>query len=211
MLLAVVVTSNRIRYHVAMELSFAASYDLSHQLPSDGLPEVAIVGRSNVGKSSIVGALSGQRKLARTSKTPGRTRQFVVFEGRADKTPLRLVDLPGYGYARISREERERWGVVISTYIEERQALRSILLLLDSRREAGDEERGMLRWCDERGLTAIVVMTKGDKLPKTTRLNEVVRVQRELGLAKRPLLTSAEHGLGIDELELAIIAALSDA
>ncbi|MCE2392316.1 MAG: YihA family ribosome biogenesis GTP-binding protein [Proteobacteria bacterium] len=132
------------------------------QFPGDGLPEVAVAGRSNVGKSSFINALLGRRKLARSSTTPGKTRRihFYRVEERAY-----LVDLPGYGYAAVGRQERRGWRPLVESYLRGgRASLRGAILLIDSRRGPQREELDLLRWLAAEGIDARAVFTKSDKL-----------------------------------------------
>ena len=150
------------------------------QFPGDGLPEVAVAGRSNVGKSSFVNALAGRRKLARTSGTPGKTRRihFYRLDGRAY-----LVDLPGYGYAAVGREERRAWRPLVESYLRGgRAALRGAILLIDPRRGPEREELDLLEWLAAEGIAARVVFTKADKFKPAA----LARRRAEL-LARLPL------------------------
>lgn len=131
------------------------------QWPSAPGAEVAFAGRSNVGKSSAINAITQRRGLARTSKTPGRTRQIVFFELGEGR---RLVDLPGYGFARVPEKLRQSWGVLIERYLTERQALKGLILLMDARHPLTELDRHMLAWCEPGGLPVHILLTKTDKL-----------------------------------------------
>ncbi|MBZ0233646.1 MAG: ribosome biogenesis GTP-binding protein YihA/YsxC [Deltaproteobacteria bacterium] len=179
--------------------------------PADAaLPEVAIAGRSNVGKSSLINALCGA-DLARTSRTPGRTRLINWFRVEPAKGgPLALVDLPGYGYAQVDRSMRESWRPLIESYLEGRSALRAVVLLVDIRRGAEDEELDFAPWLLARNITVIPVLTKADKLGKAQRQPIAAKLQKDLGKGPalaRPILFSAHEGLGLDELWRAIARA----
>ncbi len=169
--------------------------------PPEGLPEIAVVGRSNVGKSSLINALVGQRALAKTSRTPGRTRLINWFEIDAR---FHLVDLPGFGFAQVTKAMRESWRPLIEGYLSTRKALAGVLLLLDIRRGAQDEELDFVPWLEARGTPIIVAMTKSDKLSKHARAPEVARARRDLDLDRDPLAVSAQTGDGIDVLWRAV-------
>ncbi len=152
------------------------------QLPSTGLPEIAVAGRSNVGKSSLLRSLVNQRSLVRVSRTPGRTREvnFFLLESK-DLPPLHLVDLPGYGYASVPRSLREDWGDFVSRYLETSRTLRVVLLLIDARREPGELELQFADWMHGRGVRVQVVVTKIDQVPKTQWGQVEARVRAAFG------------------------------
>lgn len=131
------------------------------EFPEDGLPEVAVLGRSNVGKSSVINALVGRKNLARTSSTPGKTRRIHFF---AVERAMYLVDLPGFGWARVGKEERAAWRPMVESYLRgSREPLRGAILLIDLRRGPGDEERSLLEWLAAEQIDARVIWTKADK------------------------------------------------
>ncbi len=170
------------------------------------LIEVAVAGRSNCGKSTLINGLVGQRKLARTSQTPGRTRQVIFFEVRLRGAPrFHLVDLPGYGYAKVSKSEAAAWAPLIEGYVEGRRQLRAMLLLSDIRRQPGDEERDLLRWCADRGLEPVVVLTKADKIKKNQRFIAADGAKRALGLSRRPLCFSSRDASSIEALRRHVV------
>ena len=170
--------------------------------PPPSLPEIAVVGRSNVGKSSLINALVGQPNLARTSRTPGRTRLINWF---AINEQFYLVDLPGYGYAEVSQAMRDSWRPLIEGYLAGRETLAGVLLLIDIRRGAQDEELDFAPWLAERAMPAIVALTKADKLPKNKRMLEIRRARAALGLSRDPLAVSALDGDGVDPLWRAVV------
>jgi GTP-binding protein len=170
--------------------------------PPPSLPEIAVVGRSNVGKSSLINALVGQPGLARTSRTPGRTRLINWFEIDAR---FHLVDLPGYGYAEVSRATRDSWRPLIDGYLADRETLAGVLLLIDIRRGVQDEELDFAPWLAERAMPLVVALTKADKLPKNKRMLEVRRARQALGLSRDPLAVSALGGDGIEPLWRAVV------
>jgi GTP-binding protein len=161
--------------------------------PPPSLPEVAVVGRSNVGKSSLINALVGQPGLARTSRTPGRTRLINWF---AVDDRFQLVDLPGYGYAEVNQAMRDSWRPLIEGYLAARETLAGVVLLIDIRRGAQDEELDFVPWLAERAMPVVVALTKADKLPKNKRMLEVRRVRQALGLSRDPLAVSVLGGDG---------------
>ena len=167
-----------------------------NQLPSDGLPEVAFLGRSNVGKSSLLNMLAGRRNIARTSRTPGKTRElnFYRVNGR-----MVLVDLPGYGYARVMRSQRNRWGRITWRYLSERGELRLILHLLDSRHPPTDRDLDMAALLAGGDTPRVVVLTKADKLSGNGRAQSRARAER-LVRGSAVVLTSATTGYGREEL-----------
>ena len=170
--------------------------------PPPSLPEVAVVGRSNVGKSSLINALVGQPGLARTSRTPGRTRLINWFEVDAR---FHLVDLPGYGYAEVSQAMRDSWRPLIEGYLAGRASLAGVLLLIDIRRGVQDEELDFAPWLAERAMPAVVALTKADKLPKNKRMLEIRRARAALGLSRDPFAVSTLDGDGIAPLWRAVV------
>jgi GTP-binding protein len=181
---------------------FITSAAKPDDFPPEKLPELAVVGRSNVGKSSLINALVGE-DLARTSRTPGRTRLVNWFEvgGR-----FHLVDLPGYGYAEVSRETRDSWRPLIETYLEQRGTLVGVLLLVDIRRGVEDEELDFVPWLAEHDTPVVVALTKSDKLAKAKRMLEITKAKHALGIKREPFAVSAQTGEGIDPLWRALLA-----
>ena len=145
------------------QISYLKSAHLPNQWPEDSGYEVVFAGRSNVGKSSAINAIVNQRKLARTSKTPGRT-QHIMFYTMTDE--CRLVDLPGYGYAKVPEKLRQHWGRTLEKYLETRDCLRGLILPVDARHPNNKLDLKMLSWCDSLGLAVHVLLTKSDKLSK---------------------------------------------
>jgi GTP-binding protein len=170
--------------------------------PESSLPEVAFAGRSNVGKSSLLNALVRRKSFARVSRTPGRTREINFF--RVNNTYV-LVDLPGYGYARISKAKKAEWRPMIESYLRRTTQLRGIVLLLDIRREPSEDDRAMLDFLAELGVPTIVALTKADKLTKSDAREKVAKVSRVLALEPDQVIQfSAHSGEGRVELLEAI-------
>jgi len=185
----------------AKECRFIAGAGNPGALPTETLPEIAFIGRSNVGKSSLVNALTGRRMLARTSNTPGRTQQINFFDlgGR-----LMLVDLPGYGYASASKGAVKAWTALVRHYLTERASLRRACLLIDARRGITETDRPTMALCDEAALSYQIVLTKIDAV-RSAELGEIVAVvagemQRRRAAHPELHLTSAEKRLGIAAL-----------
>ncbi len=188
---------------------FTAGATRAAELPAPGPVEVAFAGRSNVGKSSLINALTGRKALARTSATPGRTQQINFFDlgGR-----LTLVDLPGFGYARVSKSRVGAWTRLVMLYLKGRASLRRVFLLIDCRRGIGKGDREVMADLDAAAVSYQIVLTKCDKAAarELARVTQDVRAE----IAKRPaahpdvLATSAEAGTGIAELR-ALIARLA--
>jgi len=179
------------------------------QFPPEDSAEVALLGRSNVGKSSLLNRLVQRRGLARTSGTPGKTRLIHWYRvSRPDGETL-LVDLPGYGWARVSKRERERWRALIESYLEGRRTLRCAVLLQDLRRDLSEDEDLLIAWLRERDVPVILVLTKADKLKPMRRAERVRALRLRSALPEdRVVATSAEKNLGIEALWRAIDAHL---
>ncbi len=174
------------------------------RLPADTGVEIAFAGRSNAGKSTALNRLTGQKNLAKTSKTPGRTRLINLFEIEPGK---RLVDLPGYGYAEAPKSIREQWQRSLTRYLRERRSLRGIAVLMDIRHPLKDLDRQIITWAVLSNLEIIVVLTKCDKLAPNARKNavsEVKRLMTEFGCSCSPVAFSALSGQGLDELRSAL-------
>jgi GTP-binding protein len=183
------------------EARFVAGASTANALPCDTLPEIAFAGRSNVGKSSLVNALTGRRTLARTSNTPGRTRQINFFDLDAR---LMLVDLPGYGYAEASKTEIKRWTALLRSYLQTRAALRRVCLLIDARHGIKDTDHPLMLMLDAAGVSYQIVLTKIDRLGEGELALIAGRTRAEMATraAAHPeiYLTSALKQRGISAL-----------
>ena len=179
-------------------VTIAGSAASPEQFPRDGLPEVAFLGRSNVGKSSLLNALAKTKNLARVSSTPGRTRLVNFF--RCGDT-LYLADLPGYGYARVPESERRGWERLVTSYLVDRAPLALCLFLVDIRHEPSDGDRTLGQFLDFYHLPHAIVATKADKLGRGEAARRVSALQRGLGASARQVVTaSSTTGDGIDAL-----------
>ena len=201
--------AERIRKLFAGPCEFVAGAATIDAIPPPSLPEMAFVGRSNVGKSSLINALTGRNSLARTSNTPGATKQINFF--RLGNACL-LVDLPGYGYARISKEAAEQWRGLIFDYLRGRATLRRVLLLIDARRGTMEADHEAMKQLDQAAVSYVVVLTKIDTLSAGERADALQQCRDALRghVAAYPdvLSTSSETGEGLDMLK-AHLAALA--
>lgn len=186
---------------------FLCSAHEVHQRPLDEGSEVAFAGRSNVGKSSAINVIANQVRLARTSKKPGRTQQIVFFG--IDKT-RRLVDLPGYGYAKVPREIQRHWEKTVRNYLENRISLRGLVLLIDVRRGLTSLDNQLLDWCTYSQLPVHVLLTKSDKLSRSAASHVLLQTRRKLpaDLITIQLFSSLKK-LGIEEARKCVLALLS--
>ena len=181
--------------------NFIAAANNARAIPAANLPEVCFAGRSNVGKSSLVNALTGRRMLARTSQTPGRTRQLIFFDL---SNRLQLVDLPGYGYAVASKADIKNWNVLTQKFLAGRSSLQRVFLLVDSRRGVSRLDEGIMELLDRTAVSWAVVLTKLDKL-KQTKIDAVVqniskRICHHVAAYPEVFITSSETKEGIEYL-----------
>ncbi len=189
------------RYRSAFFLKIA---QVLSQAPDDTGAEVAFIGRSNAGKSSVINALTGQRALARTSKTPGRT-QLLQFFSVADAE--RLVDLPGYGYARVAESLRAQWQNNLSDYLQRRQSLRGVIVVMDIRHPLTVLDKQMLEFCTGLALPARILLTKADKLKRSPAHAVLRHTRAQLAQLAYPVETqlfSSSDAIGVAELEAAL-------
>jgi len=178
-------------------------------LPEPDFPEVAFCGRSNVGKSSLINAITGRKSIARASVTPGRTQELNFFEV-GEPTQMRLVDMPGYGFAKAPLKVVERWRSLVKTFLRGRVPLKRTLVLVDSRHGLKESDRQMMKMLDEAAVGYRLVLTKADKV-KASELEKVrsaTEAEARKHAAAFPQLhvTSAEKGMGIAELRMAILS-----
>ena len=167
------------------------------QLPADTGREAVFAGRSNAGKSSVINTLAGRKKLARTSRQPGRTRQINFFAVDKD---TRLVDLPGYGYARAPGSLRQHWGQLINAYLESRGCLAGLVLIVDIRRCLTEPDRQLLNWCENKNLPVHILLNKADKISRSAGRQALESVSQDLGENSGVQLFSAAKKQGLDEL-----------
>ena len=188
---------------VIKNAEFLTSVALGSNLPNDSAPEIAIAGKSNVGKSSFINFLVNQKSLARTSATPGRTRLVNFFT--INKGEFYLVDLPGYGYARVSDEEKEKWAKLIEGYITNSPMLKGVFLLVDCRLEPNDNDRLLIQFLYSMNIDCTIIATKCDKLSKMQR--NIMKKKIANGLAvgeKDVIMTSSSAKIGKEEVLEAI-------
>ena len=168
------------------------------QYPNDNLPEIAFAGRSNVGKSSFINTMINRKNLARTSGKPGKTRTinfYIINEN------FRLVDLPGYGYAQVSKTEKEKWGHIIEEYLTNRENLKEIILIVDIIHEPTDQDLMIYNWIKSFGYSGLVVATKADKISKANWQKNVSIIKKKLGVEDTNLIIpfSASNKINIDK------------
>lgn len=196
-----------------LDAQFVTTATKPEQYPREPLPEVAFVGRSNVGKSSMVNTLAQRKKLVRVSNTPGRTRTLNFFditvEHRAKKRVIRLCDLPGYGFAKASKAEREQWSVMIETYLRERHTLKLVVSIIDGEIGPSTDDVQMLDVLQEMPPKILVAATKIDRLAKTKRAGRVAALSKQLDLPAGVLVGfSATERIGVDEVWRSVLDGL---
>ncbi|WP_426258229.1 ribosome biogenesis GTP-binding protein YihA/YsxC [Sphingomonas sp. DC1600-2] len=193
-------------------IAFLKSAPTIEFLPDAVVPEVAFAGRSNVGKSSLLNALTGRNALARTSNTPGRTQELNFFDV-GNPLAFRLVDMPGYGFAKAPKDMVKKWRFMVNDFLRGRDVLKRALVLIDARHGIKDVDRDILEMLDKAAVSYRMVITKADKI-KASELVEVTQATADEA-RKRPaahpeiLVTSSETGLGIPELRAAVIEAVT--
>ena len=180
-------------------VSLAAVGVKMSQYPDDGKPEIAFAGKSNVGKSTLINAMIGRKALARTSSQPGKTRTINFYNV---EDILYFVDLPGYGYAKAPRTEIEKWGKMIEEYLNKRETLRGLVMLVDIRHEPGENDRLMYDWLKHYGYDIIIAATKKDKIKRSQIQKQLSLIKNTLKLAPedRLIAFSGETKDGVEEL-----------
>lgn len=178
-----------------LNAEFLTSSDCLKNCPEFNLPEVAMIGRSNVGKSSCINKLTGRKNLARTSNTPGKTRLINFYKINND---LILTDLPGYGYAKISKTEQEKWRKNLEEYLLKRGSLKAVIHLIDARHDVQNNDIMMRKWLDINGINVITVATKVDTLSKNEAFRSVKNIEKTF--AASVIAFSSKSGAGKDEL-----------
>lgn len=181
------------------QAQFVISAVKPHQYPEDALPEIALAGRSNVGKSSLINKLILRKNLARTSSQPGKTQQLNYYRVN---DMVYLVDFPGYGYAKVSKTQREQFGEMIEQYIRDREPLKLQLLVIDIRHEPSKQDQQMYQWLKHYEIPTCIVATKADKIPRSKWDKHIKMVKTTLEADPRDpvVLFSSETGLGREQL-----------
>lgn len=180
------------------KVTFERSFGISNQLGPSTIPEIAFAGRSNVGKSSLLNKLCNRKSLAKVSQTPGKTATINFFHAG----DARLVDLPGYGYAKVAKSEKHRWSELIEGYFNQDRDIALVVSLIDIRHAASDLDENMVSFLQEAELPFAVVLTKADKLSKQQQNKQKAALKRQLYLGDDVpmIVTSSEKGTGVDEL-----------
>ena len=188
---------------VIRKSEFVISAVKYNQYPDEGLPEIAMAGRSNVGKSSLINRLLGRRNLARTGNTPGKTQTINFY--RVNDAWF-LVDLPGYGYAKVAKSVNAQWGIMMETYFKKRESLRAVIQIVDIRHAPSVEDVEMHEWLRLRQIPVMVVATKADKIARGQWIKHLNIIAKALGIPEVSMILpfSAESGVGVEELNEAV-------
>lgn len=187
-------------------IEYEASYGTAAQLPASEIPEIAFAGRSNVGKSSLLNKILNRKSLARTSSMPGKTITVNFFKGDG----VKLVDLPGYGYAKVAQREKKRWAEMMEGYFGSDRRINLVVQLIDMRHKPSADDYDMLTFLKESGYNFVIAMTKCDKLNKTERLKRMQELEKELSgfPANKKIPFSSQTGEGVNEIQQIISDAL---
>ena len=182
---------------------FVCSFVDIKNLPEDNLPEIALVGRSNVGKSSLINKVVNRKNLAKSSSTPGKTRMLNYYIMNDE---WYMVDLPGYGFAKVSKVEREKWGKMVESYLSSRQQLRGVVQLLDIRHPPSQNDILMKEWLEHYERPILMVATKADKVSRNEKQKNMAVIRKTLQLRpdQKPILFSAQSGEGVEEVKAAL-------
>ncbi|HET7628291.1 MAG TPA: ribosome biogenesis GTP-binding protein YihA/YsxC [Bacillales bacterium] len=175
------------------------------QYPSGGRPEIALAGRSNVGKSSLINKILNRKSIARISQKPGKTQTLNFYKVNDS---FIFVDVPGYGYAKVSKKQKETWGPMIETYMTKRPYLKAVILIVDARRPPTNDDQMMYDWLKHFGIPVIVAATKADKIKKSqySKALQAVKTTLDMEESDRLILFSAQSGTGKDDLWKAILS-----
>lgn len=188
----------------SIELEQVAGF--KSQWPSENIEEIAFVGRSNVGKSSFINAFLGRKSLAKTSSIPGKTRTINFYN---IDNKFRLVDLPGYGYAKVSKKEKEKWDKLINEYLHDRENLKEVFLLVDIRHEPTDLDLQMYDWIIDSGFTGFIIATKYDKISKNQLQKHISAIMKKLDVEDEGLIfaysSENKHNLGVIHEQIEVI------
>ena len=190
-----------------LKINFDRSCPTEQFFPDDEGVELAICGRSNSGKSSVLNMLANQKKLAKTSNTPGRTQSINFFYVNEDSSK-KLVDLPGYGYAKASKKMQKEWGQQITKYMASRKSLKGIILIMDVRHPLQESDLNFIAWCEQYNLPMQILLNKSDKLSKNKASQELMKCVEKTAhnlLLDRPMLLSAKTASGAEELSKKIL------
>ena len=190
-----------------LKINFDRSCPTEQFFPDDEGVELAICGRSNSGKSSVLNMLANQKKLAKTSNTPGRTQSINFFYVNEDSSK-KLVDLPGYGYAKASKKMQKEWGQQITKYMASRKSLKGIILIMDVRHPLQESDLNFIAWCEQYDLPMQILLNKSDKLSKNKASQELMKCVEKTAhnlLLDRPMLLSAKTASGAEELSKKIL------
>jgi GTP-binding protein len=190
-------TSENVKHNPYRSATYVISAHTLRQLPPDSGFEVAFAGRSNAGKSSAINTLTDQKSLARTSKTPGRTQQIVIFDIDEER---RIADLPGYGYAKVPEQLRAHWRQVMQQYFDQRKSLRGVVLVMDVRHPLRPFDEQMLEWCSHSGVGCHVILTKSDKLKRGPSQATLLAVRKRLPPGATAQVFSSKSRAGLAEL-----------